>query len=239
MNEDEKHEKKELCVFFIFGLGCKYVDDDDISTFREDLATSAKIDKNDVKLICHDKHLAPVRGIFSSYLKQNPMKNSSFLRKLEKDVREHSIIYKKVLIYGHSYGGLIASRLAEELDMDMYKNVHIATFGSIFMLEPNLIKIKNIPITNYQSIGDVSRRIIRELEEPTYDKLTVKIIKDSTVLISAEKWINNIVYVCISTRDNPNCEATNIIEEWKNHNNYLDLIELLLSRHITNIYDLL
>lgn len=237
---NEKDEK-ELCIYFIAGLGCKYAEDE-LNELQEDIAKYAKIDLSDVKIICHDKHLAPIRGIFSSFLQERfdttPMKNSSFLKRLEQDVKTQCELYKKVLIFGHSYGGLIANRLAEELNTQNTQNIQIATFGSIYIANPR--NVDRINIVNYQSIGDISARFKSNAEKNvSYDELTFQIkgIYNDMISFSREKDSKNVIYICVSTQENPNCVVKNkgffglAGDEWDIHNNYLDLIIILSHLH--------
>jgi hypothetical protein len=232
----EKDDRDALCIFFIYGLGCKYMDESDNLDIQMEIANKANISEKDVKMICHDKHFAPIRGILSSFFDYVPMQNSSFLRRLKQDVLAQLLSYKKVLILGHSYGGAIANRLAEELNDDAnVSSIKIATFGSIYVAHPD--DVQNVSIVNYQSINDLSSKFNKN-RNISYQDLTYN-IQGYNILMSG-KDVENVVDVCIATAENPTCAVKKKSffgsdEEWEIHNNYFDLIFLLSSVRSNNI----
>jgi carboxypeptidase C (cathepsin A) len=164
------------------------------------------------------------------------MKNSSFLNNLREEVVLKSSMYKKVLIFGHSYGGLIANRLAEELHRENNENNHkiqIATLGSIYIASPD--SVQNINIVNYQSLGDLSGKFNGD-KEPEYDDLKHKIHNISF----STKNPQNVIYVCISSRENPRCTVKDksffgSSEEWNVHTNYTGLTDFLVVTHTNSL----
>ena len=62
----------------------------------------------------------------------------------------------EIFIFGFSYGGSIAARIAEILNRTNkpHPNIHIHTFGSIYVPSPE--RVKGINLTSYMYLNDVA-----------------------------------------------------------------------------------
>lgn len=143
--------------YFVEGLGCSELNNDGKFNFLEVI--------NKDNYVCHAKMSAPIRGIINSITKNTPMQNSTFLNNLVDQVLTDADT-RDVYVYGHSYGGAIVNRLAEELAKKpeefakKLNRIFVAAFGSIYLAK--LPEKSNVNLINYIAIGDVSNTTTRD-----------------------------------------------------------------------------
>ena len=250
--------------YYVEGLGCQR-NNDEIGS-----PTQSKyrffdyiIAQEDFTYVCHQKFDAPLRGIVNSAVGFRPMKQSKFLHELVQNVINHAK-ENEVYIYGHSFGGAIVNRLAEELStinhQALLQRIFIGAFGSIY-----LAKLKtdtNVNLINYIAIGDVAntttwgikhKSFINDDELKTYKEITQEYtnIDDTTDIKTICKYKprenTNIIDVCLFnfTPNDPLCTnkilAAPIIRakyEWEIHNGYIRLIQYLMMHRTNNITSL-
>lgn len=239
---------KKICLFIIYGMGCslfKKEDIENIQKYYHNLSKN-KIPIDDIYWECHHKHLAPIRGIACSIFETKPMNNSTFLQNLCGNIKNKCNEYENILICGFSYGGLIANRIAEELNSTynaIFSKIFISTFGSIYISPPDSINQMNI--INYISIGDVAEKC-NHIEMKKYVELK-NIIRDTKTEMlrwNTNSTNKNVIDMCITTTSNPLCEKGEITtmgkvfgtkEQWTIHTNYDKLVELLLLNQTNDI----
>ena len=239
-----KHAPLGIQYYYVEGLGCTNSDKEWLFNFFEKI--------NEDNYICHNKESAPIRAIVNSITKHTPMKRSNymnrFLARVLNDAEE-----KNVYVYGHSYGGAIVNRLAEELerinDPKLLGRIFIAGFGSIYLAK--LPKQSNVNLINYIAIGDVVNSTTWGIEHKQrvtdlsgYDVLFIE--NKKTVICKYKKRENhNIFDVCLyrfQPINEPTCMdrilSVPIIrakQEWDIHNSYLELIKYLMNKKTNNI----
>ena len=111
-----------------------------------------------------------------------PLPNSVFLNELVAKIIVDAKSFDKILIFGTCYGGAIANRIAEELQLkksNLFNNLSkilIATFGSIYIAKNT--DISNINILNYLGIGDISEKCLginfKDLINKSNGKISIK-----------------------------------------------------------------
>lgn len=238
-------------LYVILGLGCSNLTKKFIDSMKRGYSLYTNIDMNNIEILCRTNSSA-LYSISKSYCNIVPMKNSSYINELTSKIEEKAKIYKKVLISGHSYGGAIANRIAEKLNIletsNNYSNICISAFGSIYVSPTNLVD--KINIVNYMSLGDVALTCNKKLQqdlliynvnslENTFEVLNKKICK--------YKKINKSLFIICPYEYKANGEVTLLCEntptenisifgnnEWYIHNSY-KLLNLLLVTHSNNI----
>lgn len=171
------------------------------------------------------------------------MHHKQFLRKLAMHILSHAIEYDKVIVYGHSYGGAIVNRIAEEInDKDTngtyLSKIFMTAFGSIYITKPSRVNL-----LNYVFIGDVALKL-NHLADTTLDILDKELKdKDGKILLKYKKSNENIIRLCDYDhyRDLCTIHKKGILfgnkEEWTIHNKYHYLMFYLIRNYSNNIED--
>lgn len=243
-NRRTRRNRQYEQYYYIEGMGCNMRSSKGLKEIFDYLVV---IDESNYK--CHAKTSAPIRGILNSIAKKTPMQNSTYLDNLVEDILNRAKT-KDVYIYGHSYGGAIANRLAEELDKRYEKGIldriFIAAFGSIYLAK--LSNASNVNLVNYIAIGDVSnsatwniKHIQREPDLSTYTEIKTR-TKKITICKYKKRGDSDIFDVCLYLNNKSTCEdyILNIPifrawNEWKIHNGYLRLIKYLMMNKTNRI----
>jgi len=230
-----------IILYVIFGLGCP-TNEIKIKELQQDYSNTTSLPLSNVNIICRPWHDA-IRGIGSSFIHQQPIHHRSFLRKLAMHILTNAIQYDKVIVYGHSYGGAIVNRIAEELNEKDTNGIHLskifmAAFGSIYITTPSRVNL-----LNYVFIGDVALKL-NHLADTTLDLLD-KDLKDENgkILLKYKKSNQNIIRLCEYDhyRDLCTIHKKGILfgntQEWTIHNNYHYLMIYLMRIYSNNIED--
>ena len=193
---------KKTILFEILGAGCKQP--------RQSILSAANSDYGLVtKTFCN-----PVRKTVSGNIVKTVCRlplglNDPFIQRLVHDIERYINNNYKIILFGYSYGGSVASRVAEYLTK--YKmvssDVIIHTFGSIYVPPPEKTSLVNI--THHMFTDDVALRCNHL--NPTRDTF-VKWLKPPK---NAKKGLFNF---------------TGSANEWFIHNDYFDRVALKIAK---------
>lgn len=193
---------KRVILFEILGAGCKPRRKNQLNWRESDYGITTKI-------FCN-RQLKTVTGNITKTVCRLPLKlNDIFILKLVDQVEKYINNGYKVLIFGYSYGGSVASRVAEYLTK--YKMVSsdiiIHTFGSIYVPQPSKTSLVNI--THHMFTDDVALRCNHL--SPSKD-IFVKWLKHP---MNARKGLLNIM---------------GSENEWFIHNDYFERVALKIAK---------
>jgi hypothetical protein len=194
---------KQKIVIFIAGLGYHKLTESEMKQYSNNLEFYSRIK---TIFLCNKSVSKIWYDIFKTLCFFSPNKTSSFVQQVHSIVNHYIDKDYDVFIIGHSYGGSIASIIAETFnDKKQRKNLHVITFGSIYVPKPD--KTNNIDIKHFMRVNDVALKC---------NRLVYK--KDTHV-----HWIK--------THNQTNqfsLFGTN--DQWISHNNYIHIMEKLLSK---------
>ena len=189
-------ENDKTHIMFILGLGCDrnmMTDIDKYNAKNKYYAKEYKCKKFEWK--CHPSAFDPFNGIITSTLGIKPLRRNAYIFQLINEIFINAK-YNTVFIVGHSFGGLIVNRIAEEL-IELYdfllnlgtepknlenlenlkkifEKIHIAGFGSIYISE-NMKNNELFKSFNYISVGDVANTCTRGIcHKQTLDPMIFK-----------------------------------------------------------------
>jgi hypothetical protein len=220
--------QNNIIYYFILGLGCKKKYED---IYKKNIADDLKIPIENIKIYCN-YFMSTMKDILSSCLKTNPLQKNNFVNKLTNDIINDIITVKntKIIIYGHSYGGAIINKVAQNLNLtkeyDKYlKKLNIFTTGSIF-IAPN-DTINKINILNYISLSDIAIKC-NKIKPLNYDDLTLSLNYENKIICllpDPKKNINlnpKIIQLCLfdNRKEKPNipvCSKKISILKFKKH----------------------
>jgi hypothetical protein len=189
-NLGNDHKKGKTLVYFVFGLGCDQLQLDEEKNF---FSINTRIHKSNIILLCH-KNSSAIKSIGKTYFNLCPLYDSNFINKFKESIINNVKDYDKILVYGHSFGGAIVNRVAEELnkqkDKSLYDKIYMAAFGSIYIPD-EMSKQEGINIINYIARGDVVRKCGNEY---------AKIIDDWKI----DDWKNIIKIKVVNQTIRPN-----------------------------------
>lgn len=149
---------KDILLFMSIGLGC--ASNENYDEFKLQLSTITQINKDDIFILCNDK--SPLKNISKMLFRFNYLSTNNYVNRYKESILENIKYCNKILIFGHSFGGAIVNRVAEELNKitgrnDDLKKIFMATFGSIYIpIDNGLYTQSNINIINYLALGDIS-----------------------------------------------------------------------------------
>jgi len=231
--------------YFFFGMGC-------------DTADNYNFYNKTTKI--HKKYKCDTSMAFQiQFLKFNlkPTYNIHYVNRIKNEILKDLSNNNKVLVFGHSFGGLLLNKIAEKLNSNNNfnkNNLKIATFGSIYISNYN--DVSNINIINYMGLNDVALRILKIKNKPNRDEL-IEILEYDDKCICTYKseptisttiiWINfckNNMGVYKNKKKTIFKKITKKIQmfgtfsEWKNHNNYSNLIGILRDYLTNNINEI-
>jgi hypothetical protein len=187
-------------VFYIVGLGCDPNAQKSTASFHYECNASLSSTLETIaKTVCYMK----------------PNKKDKFIIKNAMQVGKLLDDNSQVLLLGHSYGGAVATVIADILNSHpAVHNLQVATFGSIFTIDP--ATIPNIKIRQFMKLKDVALNC-NKLQEPSFSDYTYE---DTRQHIT---WIRN-----------------KYEKGWDNHNSYADIIMQIREGKdvMTKIYNL-
>jgi len=171
-------------LYFIEGLGCSEFEEE-LEEFQEEVEQKTK---SNVIISCDLRTKHVLKDIIKVSCFMKPKRNqyiNSIISEIRKLIMEEK---KSVMVCGHSYGGMVASFVAEifSADEDIDKSkLHFVTSGSIYIPDPK--KVKNVAITHYMHVGELVLTCIKK-KAPKVRVGELKVDKHNNNLI----WINNI-----------------------------------------------
>ncbi len=187
--------KKKTHIIYILGMGCLNEDAVRVAEYYRKLNKNAIINVE-----CNESLKTIFKNIIKTACYLKPSKNNDFVLRIFDKINKLLNANKDVILMGHSYGGNVATILAELFNSHTNANkLKVATFGSIYITKPK--KVTNIIIRQFMMLKDVALKC-NKLKEPkdmiedSYD--------DSKNYVT---WIKN-----------------KFKDKWENHNNYDDII---------------
>ena len=272
----QKQSEEQVHVFFIDGLGCVKNDQSTTNFFKYgDINTD-----NELTVVCESrtetrletaKHFGTIAKTTCAFKPLRGEKNKQFLYDIVNQILQKSAENKDgVYVYGFSFGGMIVNRIVEILVKELetsgirtqnenvdklLKNIHFATFGSIYVTKD----FGSLDIINYISVGDVANTCTRFIKhkqfvsekklEKKYTKLSLESISGITKKLlykerSRSKGEPKLYDLCFyANKEDAKSTCTQIINmapifrvahEWDIHNNYYLYLVIYLVKNRTN-----
>jgi hypothetical protein len=193
---------EKYVLVYVLGMGCGQ-DMDGVKEYQKDIE---KYNFEHVTLKCNESGSNVIKNIIKVAIKFNPSKYDPFVQEILEEIKIYMKKDVRIILIGHSYGGAVVSRVAEQLNASIKKSrnsntkLQVATFGSIYISEKK--KVKNVNILNYMFTNDVVLKI-NGLHQP---KKVNNINIDSNRVV----WLNHHPYYT---------------SRWDIHNDYNKMIE--------------
>jgi hypothetical protein len=254
--------------YHVFGIGCEMYFEPGYgpesgprpgTEFRANshiktISKITKIPQENIKLRCA-KTKSATNCILKTYFNMMPLTESNFLNSLVDEVTSdmNNESYKKVVVFGHSYGGAIVNRLAEIMNLngenENLSKLYLATFGSIYLA--NEEKINKINIFNYMSNADVAI-MCNKLPQKRFEDMHIKLMLYNEIIcaLPPEDKSTKTKQLCLYDEPNPKwpngkplClhrisdklhlgkEGTVSIFKWREHNHYSDLERVIMKNY--------
>jgi D-arabinose 1-dehydrogenase-like Zn-dependent alcohol dehydrogenase len=149
----------------VYGLGCNEFTKNQLDRERG-LQRRIHASYDAVEVYCqpHTKHqLANIaRAVFRVKTKKdlNQIASTLFAHTLVVRVLNHLQRGKKVVLVGHSHGGHVVTQVARQISNYVHtapKNLQILTLGSITVVDPATLPLKNLKFTQAKYIHDIAR----------------------------------------------------------------------------------
>jgi hypothetical protein len=141
-------------VFYILGFGC-WADSEiqRIPDIKHRCSTLSGI--SDVRVMCNKSAVSTISTIVGSFCKKIPNASAFAASCIEKVAAELNDPWAHVLVIGVSYGGYVASKIAEELAMspEVLGRLKVRTFNSIYVPTP---KPAGVDIVHSIAFNDMS-----------------------------------------------------------------------------------
>ncbi len=187
-NTDSKYDNYELnandVMLFIVGLGCQFEINTRNRQFQNKLTSpyyilhgpSAAVSnalKLKTQVLCSKKMSGTLKNIAKTFCHITPSKNDSFVQGVFTRIKELLQEGKRVFLVGHSYGGSVASRVAElvnrEPDISLYnKKLFVITLGSIYIPKKERLNRFHQNVFHNMICGDVATKC-NKLKSPDWD----------------------------------------------------------------------
>lgn len=159
-----------LAVFYVLGMGCQVADSDELNYIKKYISNVANTDHVFIK--CHPSMTKTLKGIAAAACYLKPNKNDPFLAEINNDVSLCLSKGYRVMVLGHSHGGMMASLVAESFAQNKsslwkqkYKSkLQFLTFGSIYTPDAKTVG-EDIDIRHYMFLDDVAMRC-NKLKQP-------------------------------------------------------------------------
>lgn len=251
--------KENTHIIWIDGLGCT----SRTPTEKEEWKKHFNVHGYDHK--CHRMDKA-ITSILTTSIGATPL-HDKFLYDLINEVLTLAL-NQYVFLFGHSFGGLIANRVGEELLLlyehekneenkkkleQLFKRINIGTFGSIYI--PRIVReSKLLKIMSYVAIGDVSNTTTWGIKHKQITKQASLDLKYTRYYQSEtglefyyKKRANENVYdICSVINGEPTClnslnnyPIARAGVEWTIHNeSYFDIIILLIKHRTIDIKEI-
>jgi hypothetical protein len=276
LTENKSTSEEQVHVFFIDGLGCVKNDQSTTNFFRY-----GEIDADsELTVVCESstettletaKHFGTIAKTSCAFKPLRGEKDKQFLYDIVNQILQKSAENKDgVYVYGFSFGGMIVNRIVEILVKELetsgiraqntnvdklLKNIHFATFGSIYITKD----FGKIDIINYISVGDVANTCTRFIKhkqfvsekklEKKYTKLSLESISGITKKLlykersrnKGEPKIYDLCFYANKEDAKPTCNQYiniapifRVAHEWDIHNNYYLYLVIYLVKNRTN-----
>jgi pimeloyl-ACP methyl ester carboxylesterase len=204
-------------VFYIEGIGCS-VEDDAYNRYFVSRYTNLSTDN--IIIGCNPSTRNIAMNVIKRYCYINPSSKSPFVQDLVGKVSQFLKENRHVFVMGHSYGGSVASRIAEELNNDPLAGIylHVATFGTIMVpKKPELVS--NIDILHHMISADVALKC-NGLKPPK----TLKTLASVFDPVNKIQWFDN--------EENIKRIRAFGKENWQIHASYRPYEQLYLERNV-------
>ena len=155
-----KLEKKKIktVLYHILGMGCSEATKSDLKQYQEEIQETTGI--SDVRVRCNPSMTSTIINIIKSVC-MVPLKNDKFVNEIFSEIKLDISNGSRVIVFGHSYGGAVTTRLAELFNemtgiygIDAIKNnIVFRTCGSIYI--SNREKLRNVDIKHIIYNDDV------------------------------------------------------------------------------------
>lgn len=206
--------KQNIKLYYIFGAdGAASIENEEL---KKNITKTVGLNKKNVQFVYNKNEISEVlpnvcRICFITNSK--PLQNSVFLNELVAKIIVDAKLFDKILIFGTCYGGAIANRIAEELELELQKKsilsknlskILIATFGSIYIAKNT--DISNINILNYLGIGDISEKCLginfKDLINESNGKISIK--KNNSIKPKESSRLNPLITeILYDSKKNP------------------------------------
>jgi len=244
--------KGSILVYFALGIGCDTLNREDINNLKHYIAEQIDTGYANVNIICH-KFSSGIKTILKSRFSYCPLVNSKFVLSFTNSIIENVDKYEKIFVFGHSFGGAIVNRVAEELHKNISlsegnkSKIIMATFGSIYLPKDlGLVSQSSINIINYLAVGDVASicnriKTTADMVNPDSEETRFLIPLDKRIPTMAFKQEKKIIFCCFYEDGLPNCSdikkgwVFGSKDEWQVHMNYDELHNYLLSYKTNDI----
>ncbi len=176
------------------------------------------------KFLCNAKTGSVLRNIAKSYCYGIPTLKDQFIVDLANQVKTNLLANQHVMVMGHSYGGSVAARVGELLNVSTgvpLDNLEVVTFGSIYI--PPSKHLENIRHMHFMFTNDVSLSC-------AVSKTTAAKFKQSGIQDPAFEEVKSIFWDPVQRI----CWIHGgYYGRWKAHNSYTPLWELVLTNKTT------
>ncbi len=252
--------------YYIFGMGCELYFEPGYGPesgprpgseflarlYTAEISRTANIPEENIKLRCA-KTKSAQNCILKTYFSMMPLTESKFLNSLVDEVTSdmNNESYKKVVVFGHSFGGAIVNRLAEIMNLNGETNLsklYLATFGSIYLA--NEERINKINIFNYMSNADVAI-MCNKLPQIRFEDMHTKLMLNDRIICAlppedkstktkqlclykySTKWPNGkpLCLHRISDKLHLGKEGTVSIFKWSEHIHYSGLESVIMHNY--------
>lgn len=187
----------------IIGLGCTSMGQDELERYKTNISSSLHMPCH---VYCNQSLLKTLYDVSKTCIYFIPSKKNKFVQYVLNEVKILLDQGYNVFLMGHSYGGSVASRIAEIVCKDPQNTTYmnrltIITLGSIYVPRPE--KTQGVNIKHYMFENDVALKC---------NKLGIKNSKESHVI-----WLQQRDFVSPSKKKK---SIFGTKEEWKAHNSY-------------------
>lgn len=160
----ELHKQKDIVFVMVYGLGCSMQEKEFIK-YEKDLSEQYNVKSY---VLCNTSLSGTLFDIAKKYLHVKDKREDKFVKKVKQFILEQvHVMNKKVILFGHSYGGGVVSRVAEQLKKESFTGpVSLVTFGSIYISSAK--KTDGFDIVHYMYDQDVALKVSRlHKKDPT------------------------------------------------------------------------
>jgi hypothetical protein len=174
-------------MFVVLGFGCdKFTNNK--HQLQNNLRQALNPGKFDsVEVLCNEKYPKSMTKNIMKRLLSEILTRTHFVEDIAKTVCQELRANQKVVLIGHSYGGSVVARVAmyirdicKQNIIDHYlKNLHVATFGSIYVPPPS--NTVGINIKHFAYKNDIAKFCAKVCKKSTYLTLMEPRYRDPTM----------------------------------------------------------